>query len=158
MHSAAAEANAIDPLINILSSKRDGAIANAATVLTNMAIQEPLRSVIQSHEVMHALLGPLHSTNTVVQSTVALTVAATACDVEARNEVRLNWHLVWSRLLRPLPNPLYLFAFLLVWFLPTHLRGHPASLWVFISLLLSASTVLHGGNLKQSEALVEGSV
>lgn len=90
MHSAAAEADAIDPLINILSSKRDGAIANAATVLTNMAIQEPLRLVIQSHEVMHALLGPLHSTNTVVQSTAALTVAATACDVEARNEVRLN--------------------------------------------------------------------
>ena len=94
MHSAAAEADAIDPLINILSSKRDrdGAIANAATVLTNMAIQEPLRTVIQSHEVMHALLGPLHSTNTVVQSTAALTVAATACDVEARNEVRLNRH------------------------------------------------------------------
>ncbi|KAL1784686.1 armadillo repeat-containing protein 3 isoform X1 [Sigmodon hispidus] len=86
--NAAAEADAIDPLINILSSKRDGAIANAATVLTNMAIQEPLRTVIQSHEVMHALLGPLHSTNTVVQSTAALTVAATACDVEARTELR----------------------------------------------------------------------
>lgn len=145
MHSAAAEADAIDPLINILSSKRDGAIANAATVLTNMAIQEPLRLVIQSHEVMHALLGPLHSTNTVVQSTAALTVAATACDVEARNEVRLN---------RRLPNPLYLFSFLLVWFLPTHLRGHPASLWVFIFLLLSASTVLDGGNLKRSDRAV----
>ncbi|OBS65188.1 hypothetical protein A6R68_06272 [Neotoma lepida] len=84
---AAAEADAIDPLINILSSKRDGAIANAATVLTNMAIQEPLRTVIQSREVMHALLGPLRSTNTVVQSTAALTVAATACDVETRNQI-----------------------------------------------------------------------
>ncbi|XP_052584816.1 armadillo repeat-containing protein 3 isoform X1 [Peromyscus californicus insignis] len=87
--NAAAEADAIDPLINILSSKRDGAIANAATVLTNMAIQEPLRTVIQNHEVMNALLGPLHSTNTVVQSTAALTVAATACDVEARNQLRM---------------------------------------------------------------------
>ncbi|CAO2594837.1 Armadillo repeat-containing protein 3 [Lemmus lemmus] len=86
--NAAAEADAIDPLINILSSKRDGAIANAATVLTNMAIQEPLRLVIQTHNVMRALLGPLRSTNTVVQSTAALTVAATACDVEARNELR----------------------------------------------------------------------
>ncbi|XP_021090120.2 armadillo repeat-containing protein 3 isoform X1 [Mesocricetus auratus] len=86
--NAAAEAEAIDPLISILSSKRDGAIANAATVLTNMAIQEPLRSIIQSHEVMHALLGPLQSTNTVVQSTAALTVASTACDMEARNELR----------------------------------------------------------------------
>ncbi|GAB1286000.1 Armadillo repeat-containing protein 3 [Apodemus speciosus] len=87
-YRAAAEADAIDPLINILSSKRDGAIANAATVLTNMAIQEPLRAIIQNHEVMHALLGPLRSTNTVVQSTAALTVAATACDVEARIELR----------------------------------------------------------------------
>ncbi|XP_031224975.1 armadillo repeat-containing protein 3 isoform X1 [Mastomys coucha] len=86
--NAAAEADAIDPLINILSSKRDGAIANAATVLTNMATQEPLRAIIQNHEVMHALLGPLHSTNTLVQSTAALTVAATACDVEARTELR----------------------------------------------------------------------
>ncbi|EGW05134.1 Armadillo repeat-containing protein 3, partial [Cricetulus griseus] len=86
--NAAAEADAIDPLINILSSKRDGAIANAATVLTNMAIQEPLRSIIQGHDVMQALLAPLHSTNTVVQSTAALTVASTACDVEARNQLR----------------------------------------------------------------------
>lgn len=86
--NAAAEADAIDPLINILSSKRDGAIANAATVLTNMATQEPLRAIIQNHEIMHALLGPLHSTNTLVQSTAALTVAATACDVEARTQLR----------------------------------------------------------------------
>ncbi|KAL6088364.1 hypothetical protein STEG23_011374, partial [Scotinomys teguina] len=86
--NAAAEADAIDPLIKILSSKRDGAIANAATVLTNMALQEPLRTIIQGHEVMHALLGPLRSTNTVVQSTAALMVAATACDVEARNQLR----------------------------------------------------------------------
>lgn len=106
VHSAAAEADAIDPLINILSSKRDGAIANAATVLTNMATQEPLRAIIQNHEVMHALLGPLHSTNTLVQSTAALTVAATACDVEARTEVRLNsytWFGVMPSL-RLLPN------------------------------------------------------
>ncbi|XP_021507924.1 armadillo repeat-containing protein 3 isoform X1 [Meriones unguiculatus] len=86
--NAAAEADAINPLINILSSKRDGAVANAATVLTNMAIQEPLRAIIQNHEIMHALLGPLRSTNTVVQSTAALTVAATACDVEARSQLK----------------------------------------------------------------------
>lgn len=98
VHSAAAEADAIDPLINILSSKRDGAVANAATVLTNMAIQEPLRAIIQNHDIMRALLGPLRSTNTVVQSTAALTVAATACDVESRNEVRLNWH-SWFRVM-----------------------------------------------------------
>lgn len=87
--SAAAEADGIDPLINILSSKRDGAIANAATVLTNMAMQEPLRAAIQGRNIMHALLGPLHSDNPVVQSKAALAVAATACDMEARTEVRL---------------------------------------------------------------------
>ncbi|XP_012622757.1 armadillo repeat-containing protein 3 isoform X2 [Microcebus murinus] len=85
---AAAEADGIDPLINVLSSKRDGAVANAATVLTNMAMQEPLRMNIQSHDIMHAIIGPLHSANTIVQSKAALTVAATACDVEARAELR----------------------------------------------------------------------
>ncbi|XP_006139774.1 armadillo repeat-containing protein 3 [Tupaia chinensis] len=86
--NAAAEADGIDPLINTLSSKRDGAIANAATVLTNMAMQEPLRVSIQSRDVMHAIIGPLRSANTVVQSKAALMVAATACDVEARTELR----------------------------------------------------------------------
>ncbi|XP_060017444.1 armadillo repeat-containing protein 3 isoform X1 [Lagenorhynchus albirostris] len=86
--NAAAEGDGIDALINALSSKRDGAIANAATALTNMATQESLRLSIQSHDVMHALLSPLHSANTVVQSKAALTVAATACDVEARTELR----------------------------------------------------------------------
>ncbi|XP_073741661.1 armadillo repeat-containing protein 3 isoform X5 [Callorhinus ursinus] len=86
--NAAAEADGIDPLINILSSKRDGAISNAATVLANMAMQEPLRVSIQNHNVMHALISPLHSANTIVQSKAALMVAATACDVEARTELR----------------------------------------------------------------------
>ncbi|XP_073911528.1 armadillo repeat-containing protein 3 isoform X2 [Castor canadensis] len=86
--NAAAEADAVDPLVSILSSNRDGAIANAATVLTNLATQEPLRMVIQNHDIMRAITNPLHSTNTVVQSKAALLVAATACDVEARTELR----------------------------------------------------------------------
>nr|XP_035162832.2 armadillo repeat-containing protein 3 isoform X2 [Callithrix jacchus] len=86
--NAAAEADGIDPLINVLSSKRDGAIANAATVLTNMAMQEPLRQNIQNHGIMHAIISPLHSANTVVQSKAALTVASMACDVEARTELK----------------------------------------------------------------------
>ncbi|XP_049737793.1 armadillo repeat-containing protein 3 isoform X1 [Elephas maximus indicus] len=85
---AAAEADGIDPLINTLSSKREGAVANAATVLTNMATQEPLRVSIQSHNAMHAIIGPLRSANTVVQSKAALMVAATVCDVEARTELK----------------------------------------------------------------------
>ncbi|KAM5282391.1 armadillo repeat-containing protein 3 isoform 2-T2 [Hipposideros larvatus] len=86
--NAAAEADGIDPLINILSSKRDGAIASAATVLTNMAMQEALRVNIQNHDIMRALINPLRSANTVVQSKAALAIAATACDVEARTELR----------------------------------------------------------------------
>ncbi|XP_025252537.1 armadillo repeat-containing protein 3 isoform X3 [Theropithecus gelada] len=86
--NAAAEADGIDPLINVLSSKRDGAIANAATVLMNMAMQEPLRLNIQNHDIMHAIISPLRSANTVVQSKAALAVATTACDVEARTELR----------------------------------------------------------------------
>ncbi|XP_012862241.1 armadillo repeat-containing protein 3 [Echinops telfairi] len=86
--SAAAEADGIDPLINTLSSKRDGAIANAATVLTNMAMQEALRVSIQSHNIMQAIIGPLHSANTVVQSKAALAVSATACGYEARAELK----------------------------------------------------------------------
>ncbi|KAF6128874.1 armadillo repeat containing 3 [Phyllostomus discolor] len=85
---AAAEADGIGPLINLLSSKRDGAIANAATVLTNMATQVALRDTIQSHDITHALIGPLRSANTVVQSKAALAIAATACDAEARTEER----------------------------------------------------------------------
>ncbi|XP_047724394.1 armadillo repeat-containing protein 3 isoform X4 [Prionailurus viverrinus] len=85
---AVAEADGVDPLVNILSSRRDGAVANAATVLANVAMQEPLRAGLQSHGVSSALLGPLRSANTVVQSKAALTVAATACDVEARTELR----------------------------------------------------------------------
>ncbi|KAM6162721.1 LOW QUALITY PROTEIN: armadillo repeat-containing protein 3 [Erethizon dorsatum] len=86
LHGAIAEAGGIKPLTNNLSSKRDGAVANAATILTNMAPQEPLSRALQSHDLMQSLIGPLGSANTFVQSMVALAVAATARDVEARAE------------------------------------------------------------------------
>ncbi|XP_074802174.1 armadillo repeat-containing protein 3 isoform X2 [Natator depressus] len=86
--SAVAEAEGIEPLINVLSAKRDGTVANAATVLTNMATQEPLRFSIQSHGVMNAIVEPLQSTNSLVQSKAALTVAALGCDADARTELR----------------------------------------------------------------------
>lgn len=53
-----------------------------------MAMQEALRLSIQSREAMGALGGPLRSANMLVQSRAALTVAAIACDAEARAEVR----------------------------------------------------------------------
>ncbi|KAG6934277.1 armadillo repeat containing 3 [Chelydra serpentina] len=86
--SAVAEAEGIEPLINVLSAKRDGTVANAATVLTNMTTQEPLRLSIQSHGVMNAIVEPLQSTNSLVQSKAALTVAALGCDADARTELR----------------------------------------------------------------------
>uniref|UniRef100_A0A6J0UGX7 Armadillo repeat-containing protein 3 isoform X1 n=2 Tax=Pogona vitticeps TaxID=103695 RepID=A0A6J0UGX7_9SAUR len=86
--SAVAEADGIEPLISVLSAKRDGAVASAATVLTNLAAQEPLRLAIQSHNMMTAIVEPLHSSNSLVQSRAALAVAALACDAEARAELR----------------------------------------------------------------------
>ncbi|XP_044281233.1 armadillo repeat-containing protein 3 isoform X1 [Varanus komodoensis] len=86
--SAVAEADGIEPLISVLSTKRDGAIASAATVLTNLAMQEPLRLSIQGHGIMNAIVEPLNSTNSIVQSRAALAVAAFGCDAEARAELR----------------------------------------------------------------------
>ncbi|XP_010212167.1 PREDICTED: armadillo repeat-containing protein 3 [Tinamus guttatus] len=86
--SAVAEAEGIEPLINTLSAQRDGAVANAAAVLTNMAMQEPLRLSAASQGARRALVGPLRSTNSHVQSTAAFAVAAFACDADARTELR----------------------------------------------------------------------
>ncbi|XP_013923003.1 PREDICTED: armadillo repeat-containing protein 3 isoform X2 [Thamnophis sirtalis] len=86
--SAVAEAEAIEPLISVLSCKRDGAVASAASVLTNLAMQEPLRLTIQSHGFMTAIVEPLNSTNSIVQSRAALAVAAMGCDTDGRTELR----------------------------------------------------------------------
>ncbi|KAM9232770.1 armadillo repeat-containing protein 3 [Leptosomus discolor] len=86
--SAVAEVEGIKPLVNTLNAQRDGAIANAATVLTNLAVQEPFRISIQSRGVMTALVEPLRSTNSQVQSKAALAVAAFGCDADARTELR----------------------------------------------------------------------
>ncbi|NXE81076.1 ARMC3 protein, partial [Cochlearius cochlearius] len=86
--SAVAEAEGIEPLVNTLNAQRDGAIANAATVLTNLAVQEPFRVNIQSCGIMSALAEPLRSTNSQVQSKAAFAVAAFGCDADARTELR----------------------------------------------------------------------
>uniref|UniRef100_A0A8C5TBM0 Armadillo repeat containing 3 n=1 Tax=Malurus cyaneus samueli TaxID=2593467 RepID=A0A8C5TBM0_9PASS len=85
---AVAEAEGIVPLMNTLNAKRDGAIANAIAVLINLSMQEPLRTTIQSNGIMSALVGPLHSTNSKVQSKAAFAVAAFGCDANARTELR----------------------------------------------------------------------
>ncbi|XP_027743391.1 armadillo repeat-containing protein 3 isoform X2 [Empidonax traillii] len=86
--SAVAEAEGIEPLVNTLSAQRDGTIVNAVTVLTNLAMQESSRVSIQSHGIMSALVEPLHSINSQVQSKAAFAVAAFGCDAVARTELR----------------------------------------------------------------------
>uniref|UniRef100_A0A8C0ET02 Armadillo repeat containing 3 n=1 Tax=Bubo bubo TaxID=30461 RepID=A0A8C0ET02_BUBBB len=86
--SAVAEAEGIEPLVNTLNAQRDGAIANAATVLTNLAMQQPFRVNIQSRGIMSVLEEPLRSTNSQVQSKAAFAVATFGCDADARTELR----------------------------------------------------------------------
>ncbi|KAL2307294.1 hypothetical protein Nmel_000251, partial [Mimus melanotis] len=74
--------------MNTLKAQRDGAICNAIAVLTNLSLQEPSRVRIQSHGIMSALVGPLRSTNSQVQSKALFAVAAFGCDAEARAELR----------------------------------------------------------------------
>ncbi|XP_058687031.1 armadillo repeat-containing protein 3 [Poecile atricapillus] len=86
--SIVAEAEGIKPLMNTLNAQRDGAISNAIAVLTNLSLQEPSRVNIQSQCIMNALVGPLRSTNSQVQSKAAFAVAAFGCDADARTELR----------------------------------------------------------------------
>ncbi|NXE13178.1 ARMC3 protein, partial [Lophotis ruficrista] len=86
--SAVAEAQGIELLVNTLNAQKDGAIANAATVLTNLAMQEPFHVNIQSHGIMTTLAELLRSTNSPVQSKAAFAVATFGCDADARTELR----------------------------------------------------------------------
>ncbi|NWH57435.1 ARMC3 protein, partial [Geococcyx californianus] len=86
--SAVAEAKGIEPLVNMLNAQRDGAVANAAAVLTNLAMQEPFRANIRSCGIITMLAEPLRSTNSQVQSKAALAVAAFGCDADGRTELK----------------------------------------------------------------------
>ncbi|XP_069047128.1 armadillo repeat-containing protein 3 isoform X3 [Lepisosteus oculatus] len=82
------EAEGEEPLVQQLSDARDGAVAYAAAVLTNMAAQETLRPGILAHGVTPALAEALQSGNSLVLGNAALAVAALACDSEGRAELR----------------------------------------------------------------------
>ncbi|XP_010005320.1 PREDICTED: armadillo repeat-containing protein 3 [Chaetura pelagica] len=82
------EADGIEPLVNTLSAQRDGTIASAATVLTNLAEQVSLCTNIRSQGILRALAEPLRSSNSQVQSKAAFAVAVFGCDAEARTELR----------------------------------------------------------------------
>uniref|UniRef100_A0A8C4RT32 Armadillo repeat containing 3 n=1 Tax=Erpetoichthys calabaricus TaxID=27687 RepID=A0A8C4RT32_ERPCA len=77
----------VEPLIRLLADDRDAIIAHSAAILTNMSSQNALRGSIRAQGIMSALVEPLQSPNTLVQSKAALAVAAFACDSEARLEV-----------------------------------------------------------------------
>ncbi|XP_073532604.1 armadillo repeat-containing protein 3 isoform X2 [Phyllobates terribilis] len=85
---ALVEANGIDALVNLLTDKREGVVANACTVLINMAAQEPLRLAMQSNSVMQTLVATLQSASNLVLIKALLTVAALGCDAEARTEFK----------------------------------------------------------------------
>uniref|UniRef100_A0A8C4RSW3 Armadillo repeat containing 3 n=1 Tax=Erpetoichthys calabaricus TaxID=27687 RepID=A0A8C4RSW3_ERPCA len=88
------KARGIEPLVQLLANEREGVVAHVAAVLTNMSSQNILRSNIQAKGVMTALVGPLQSASSLVQSKAALAVSAFACDSEAREEFRIAGGLV----------------------------------------------------------------
>uniref|UniRef100_UPI00398E7C3A armadillo repeat-containing protein 3 isoform X2 n=1 Tax=Pristiophorus japonicus TaxID=55135 RepID=UPI00398E7C3A len=86
--SAVFDVDGVEPLVKLLAESRDGTVANAATAITNLALQEPIRASIQSYGAMTAIVEPLKSSNTLVQSKAALVVASLACDANGRTELR----------------------------------------------------------------------
>ncbi|XP_046553420.1 armadillo repeat-containing protein 3-like [Haliotis rubra] len=78
--------NGLDPLIQLLSDSREEAVANTASVLTNLAQEEVLRIECLNRAVVSSLIDPLKSSNTNVQSKAALALAAFVCDADARTE------------------------------------------------------------------------
>ncbi|XP_041358509.1 armadillo repeat-containing protein 3-like isoform X2 [Gigantopelta aegis] len=82
--------NGVEPLINILSGQREEAVGNAASALTNMAPDEVIRTEALAKGIVTALIDPLKSGNTFVQSKAALAVSAFVCDSNSRTEFRLG--------------------------------------------------------------------
>ncbi|XP_070564902.1 armadillo repeat-containing protein 3-like isoform X2 [Ptychodera flava] len=82
------EQKGVEPLISLLGDTKEGAQANAAVVLTNMASDEIMRNDIQSKGIVSALTSPLLSKNVIVQSKAALAIAAFVCDADSRTELR----------------------------------------------------------------------
>ncbi|XP_071087900.1 armadillo repeat-containing protein 3-like isoform X1 [Haliotis cracherodii] len=82
--------NGLDPLIQLLADSREEAVANTASVLTNLAQEEVLRIECLNRAVVSSLIDPLKTSNTNVQSKAALALAAFVCDADARTELRVS--------------------------------------------------------------------
>lgn len=79
----------IAPLINVLSDSNDGAVSNAAAVLTNLAHNEAIRKEVWEKGVIKALVDALKATkNETIQSNVSLAVANYVCNPESRSTLR----------------------------------------------------------------------
>ncbi|XP_062900304.1 armadillo repeat-containing protein 3 [Mobula hypostoma] len=86
--NAVFDAEGVGPLVKSLLDSRDSIVASAATTITNLALQEPIRNSIQRYGAMTMIVEPLKSSNTLVQSKAAIVVASLACDVNGRTELR----------------------------------------------------------------------
>ena len=103
----------IDPLVSLLSDQRELAVAYAAITLTNMAPDEHLRMLIHNAGVVQALVDPLFSTNTMVQSKVSVAIGAFVCDADARAGVSRTFDDASSCQSPPLETKLDLQSFIL---------------------------------------------
>ncbi|XP_066278896.1 armadillo repeat-containing protein 3-like isoform X1 [Branchiostoma lanceolatum] len=84
------EHSGIEPLVHLIADQKDGAVANAAVALTNLAGDEIIRMEAVRMGVVPALIQPLKSSNSQVVSKVCLALAAFMCDSDARSELRSN--------------------------------------------------------------------
>ncbi|KAI0234081.1 Armadillo repeat-containing protein 3 [Lamellibrachia satsuma] len=78
----------VESLILLLADTRELVAAYAAVVLTNMTRDEYMRTEMNRCGVMTALIEPLKSVNTVLQSKAALAIAGFVCDAAARELLR----------------------------------------------------------------------
>ncbi|CAE1153737.1 Armadillo repeat-containing protein 3 [Acanthosepion pharaonis] len=79
----------IAPLIHVLNDTNDGAVSNAAAVLTNLAQNEVIRKEVWQKGVIKALVKALKSTtNETIQSNIALALANYVCNPSSREMLR----------------------------------------------------------------------
>ncbi|XP_072304916.1 armadillo repeat-containing protein 3-like [Eucyclogobius newberryi] len=82
------EAGGHERLVHLLTEECPMTVASSAATLSSMAGQEDIRYSILSQNVLQALVESLKSTNSQVQTSTALCVAALACDTASRTEFK----------------------------------------------------------------------
>lgn len=82
------EAGGQEQLIPLLKEECPETVASSAATLSNMAVLEDIRYSILSQNALPALVRPLMSTDSKVQTNTALCVAVLACDTASRTEFK----------------------------------------------------------------------